>query len=416
MTVAVLALTIALASCGKGEDPNAAFCNETLACCTEPSGETSDPAACTNFVVPNRLGYRWDKLNHRISNWEFEHRPADQTCRADELYGNFIGGDFSTGEIGQDTPEIKYTGQPVSAADSSQFGAARVQVEATIGPDGRVEMTESFARDELNLRNYPCVVAIIEGFSFDTSIEQSEDYPENYDASHGYTSRGFGASANVTATDDSSIELTWGLRFEIGASPDREDHNEAIEHARVGGEIDVLLIGVADKDLLHTASKSYTLDYPEPEPLDEQTIEPATEEQQRLEITGTSGAGAGFHGFSSFDFLLSPDEDGTCANRRDCSGGELCMEDGQCEELYGPEGYYVRELTVDMTRSSYDDASGQAVFMVDGFASNSTTFIAFNGLRSTFEADVAWIQGIDAPEPIVIDETFETGETSHSLE
>jgi hypothetical protein len=416
-TVAVLAATVALTSCGEGEnDPNAAFCDETLACCTSPSGETSDPQACSSFIVPNRLGYRWDKLNHRISTWTTEHRPTHQTCRADELYGNFIGGDFSTGEIGQDTPEIKYTAQPIDADDTSQFGAARVQLEATIGPDGQIEMTESFSRDALNLRNYPCVVAIIEGFSFDSSVQQSHDYPEDYDAEHGYTSRGFGASANVTATDDSSIELTWALRFEIGASPDREDHNEAIEHARVGGKLDVLLVGVANKDLLHTGSKSYTLEYPEPEALEEQTIEPPTPDQQRLELSGKSGAGAGFHGFSSFDFLLSPVEDESCANRRDCSGGELCMDNGQCEDLYGPEGYYVRELTVDMSRSAYDDSTGEAVFMVNGYASNSTEFIAFNGLRSTFEANVAWIQGIDAPAPIVIEETFETGDTSYSLE
>ena len=371
--------------------------------------------ACTSFVVPSRLGYRWDQLNHRISNWETVQRPADSTCRATELYGNYIGGDFSTGETGQDTPLIKYTGQPIDAESTDNFGAARVQLEAIIGPEGTVEMTETFDRAEVGLEGYPCVVALIEGFSFDTSIEQSDDYPDDYDPAHGYTSRGFGASANIAATDERTITLDWSLRFEIGASPDREDHNTAIEHARVGGGLDVLLIGVASTDLLHTGSKSYSAEYPDPEPLEEQVIEPASEQEQRLELTGKAGAGAGFHGFSAFDFALSPEESG-CSNSRDCSGGEACMDNGQCEDLYGPEGYYIREMTLDLSRASYDDASGNAVFMVNGFASNSTEFIGFNGLRSTFTGDIAWVQGIDAPEPIVIDETFETGETTHPLD
>jgi hypothetical protein len=397
-TLTVLLLSSALISCGDDG----------------PTGPTSDPEACTSFVVPNRLGYRWDRLNHRISIWETEHRPDDGSCRANELYGNFVGGDFSTGETAEDAAFIKYSGQPVDAADSTSFGAARVTVGATIGPDGEVQMTETLSREELNLRNYPHFVTIIEGFAFDTSIEQSDDYPDNYDPAHGYTTRGFGASARIASRSKDSLELAWGLRFEIGASPDRERHNGAIEHAQVAGELDVLIVGVASDELVHTGSKSYTLEYPEPMPLEEQMHDPASADQQRMEMSGKSGAGAGFHGFTAFDFKLSPPNDGTCSTRRDCAGGDLCT-DGQCEGKYGPQGYYIREMTVDMTRESYDDSSGDAVFMVNGFASNSTEFIAFNALHSTFEADVAWVQGVPAQPPVIVDEEFETGETTYDL-
>lgn len=331
----------------------------------------------------------------------------DEECAPDQLDVDFIGGDFSTGESASDTPMLRFGYQRVNGK-AARARAARVSIDATVGPEGRVEGQETFSREALGLRGFDDVIAIIDGIAFDTNVAQPDSYPDDYDPAHGYTMRGFGAGVEVDSAEGDDIVVDWHLVFDAANSPDRASHNRAVAHARVGGTLDILLLGT-DAPVTRE-SHAYSQSHPDPEPLSDEVPPHPDEETQRFTVTGAAGKPLGIYGLGSFEFGLTIA--GTCDN---CSVVDSCGEDGFCTNA-GPEpGEYLREIAVAVTLDTYDEDSGEAVFLVDGYLSGASTFIANYAMEYNFTADVVWAQIPVDVEAQRLEETFETGSATFDL-
>jgi hypothetical protein len=222
-------------------------------------------------------------------------------------------------------------------------------------------------------------------------VPQTADYPEDYCPRLGFTSRGLGVSVTVEDVNPERLTLAYEVRFEHGPA-DRPDMNAAIPLAWGGATVDVLLLGVTGRDV-HEGEVDYRLEYPGDyiyPNWGDTTLDHATPEQQRITLNGASGMGVGLFGLTAFDFLLEPDEEGA--------------------------GYYVRELSARLSLESYDDTSGTAHFLLDGFASNTSSFVAFYAMRHHFAGRMAWVQVAGAESPSDFTQTFDTGQTPIPLE
>lgn len=383
---------------------------------------TVDPRPCSSAVIPNRLGLAWGELNHRYSVLDLQlGETSSEDCLPEHLEAEFIGGPYSgsSGNSGSggidDTPILEYGFQTRDPADEGVPDVAFVRrsFERTFDATSGLEETRTFTRESLRMRGYENVVVLIEGFRIDTDVEQTEDYPDDYNPAHGYTVRGLGASADVTAVTDGEIDLHYQLRFEPGPSPDRENLNRAVQHARVSGRLDVLLIGLSDAP---TASDSvnYRVEYPEPKVAEDDDFPPAPKEKRRVVLEGTPDRPRGFWGIGAFDFDLSPRID--CTSDRDCPAGERCLETGECTDELGEPGFYLRELSVDIALEEYDRDEGTAAFLFDGYASNATNLVGFWPMRSDFVGTVRWIQAENASPQTRYESEFETGRADFAFD
>ena len=376
--------------------------------------EGGDPDACTSFVVPQQIGFRWLKWNHRISTWDARLDAPAEGCLADSLSLDFVGGNFSTGETASDAPRMFYRYQPVADAPRARVAAARVSVEELMEADGVASGEIVIDRAEANIEGYAGAIALIEGFAFDTSVEQGPDYPDDYDPSHGYTTRGFGMSVEVTAIDESTVTVAYNLRFESGLSNDRPDLNGAMPFAQVGANLDILLLA-HDGVEPQFGGVDYRLEYPEPMLGVDQEIEPAAVEDTRVTLQGEPGGPRGLIGLRSFDFALDPDPNCEGAAEDYCPAGETC-EAGTCTTNNGEIGHYVRELTVGARFEDYDPESGTLNALLEGYADASSLLLAFYALRYDFNGELAWLQVEGGDEPVQVTECFDTGEHGFPLE
>lgn len=393
----------------------AAGCGEGASPPSHADGPSLDEDACPSFVVPQRMGFRWNKLNHRVSLWSLRLARPDDTCRADALESGCIGGNFSTGEgIGvEDNPSLRYGFQLHDSPEPRPLGAAHRTFEATIDSDGIVEKTVTLQRDALELEHYDRIVPLLGGWEFETDVEPSDDYPDDYDPARGYTMAGIGASVEALDVTETEVQLRYRLRFRPGASDDRIEHNRAVPRARIGAELDVLLIG-APSNRVRTGSTSYELAYETPEPREE-PLARAPPEQTRIALSGQSGGPRGIWGLQSFDFQF--DAELTCNRDGDCPDGDSCrLETSSCRETYGPPGFYLRELSAALSLRDYDRSSGRAIFDFDGFASNTSDFVSYYPLHSTFTGRMAWFQVEGSADPVRGERSVETGRTSFELD
>ena len=376
-------------------------------------GPLYDPQACDDFVVLQQFGLGWGLLNHRISTWDV--RLDDDECRAERAEIVHIGGDFSTGDSPTGTDDVPFVKVGWQRADTNveQVGVARVSIDATVGPDGRVDGTTTYRRTELDLRHYPRVVAIIDGIGFETGVEQTDEYPEEYDPAHGYTIRGFGAGVEVESSSVNEITLGWDFHFQVENSPDRPKHNAAVEFARVGARIDVLLVGVRGA-AVHERNVDYEMSYPPPVPLEDQQIDPPDPSKTAIEIDGEDGGPNGIWGISRFDFQYA--FDGSCENDRECIFADTCADDGYCTLSRDTPGEYLREVTVTLRQDAYDRESGVGAFTLEGYTSNASRFVANFALEYTFSGGMVWIQAEGGGTAEQVEEEFETGEHTVPLD
>ena len=371
-------------------------------------------SACEQFTVPHGFELHWEWFNHRISYMKM--RPSKrENCQPTHLDAGFVGGSFSTGAFFEDTPHISYMYQPVRSQDPAKMIASRVTLSADIGPDGTVSGSKYISRRQTGLDNYDQVVALIEGISFHTGVEQESEYPTKYNPSNGYTMRGIGARARVTALTPDEIELDYGLKFETGIAPDwRPNMNKARQHARVRGHLDVLLVGFNDVPV-HRNKISYDVAYPEPT-FGNREQEPPNGDRITQTMTGQRNEPAGMVGLSQWEFDMEFPID--CDEDSDCPGGETCVVDkARCTNDQGPLGDYIKTLQVSVRQTDFDPQSGQATFEVVGYASNSSTGIVFAPLEYQFDAEIVWAQTTGAADPRqIVRNRFNTGETTIELE
>lgn len=378
-----------------------------------PTGPAHDEDACTQFIVPQAMGLGWGRLNHRMSTWSVR---TDRTqCEAKQLQVTHIGGDFSTGDFAADDPSVRFAWQEVST-EVTQVGVARVTIPAVVGPEGVVTVSETFDREELELRHYPTVVAVIDGLRFETAVEQSHpDYPSGYDPALGYTMRGFGVGVRVTTATAENIAVEADFRFDPANSPDRPNLNEAIEFAEVGAQLDVLLIGVAGVPV-HDGEVEYSMSYPKPERLVDQEIEPPDDEMTLVTVNGAADGAAGFFGLARFDYQFQ--FDGSCETTMDCAdfAQETCEDDGFCSFGGEEPGEYIRNVTVGVQMRDYDPEAGVADFQLQGYASNASRFVANFALEYDFSGRLIWVQAGEVSEQKQLEETFSTGDATFPLE
>lgn len=370
--------------------------------CSEVTPQTYDRNACQEFIVPHAFGLAWTNLNHRISEWKI--RPSHEDCLADELFVRHVGGDFSTGDAfgSTDDPILTFGYQQVRA-DRQEVGVARVSLKGVVGPDGVWTVEETYNRSALNLRHYKNVSAVIEGLTFDTDTAQLPSFPSDYNAAHGYTMRGFGASAEVSDLSSEQISVLVSTQFQTGDAADRPELNVARQVAQIETSIDVLLIATAENVEVETASHELSQTFGKPEPLEDLEIPdpPIADQRVDLEIDPTSG----FRGISKFhyDFNFVP----TCENDGECLLSKTCLPAGVCR-VDRPIGDYLREIRVVL--DSDDDG-----LLFNGYASNSSTFLTFFGLDYRFTGDVVWINSEVEKSESTISESFKTGTKTFGL-
>lgn len=364
-------------------------------------------ADCAEIVVPQGFALGWKRFNHRMSKWGISL--GGESCEAAELEVTHVGGLFSKSPVLDDTPWVRLNYQ--RAKTGGGIAAARVSLQDIVGPAGRTRGTARFSIADLGLEGYSHYVAFIEGIRFDTGVPQSDDYPLLYNPKRGYTTRGIGASVDV-GVDGDELVLDYELIFETGRTPERIFMNSALPYARVGTGMEVLILA-ADSVPVTRGSVSYEMEHERPTPFVDPRLPSADEKLQAVAVSGEPHAPRGLWGIQRFRFALDFDSD--CETDDDCSVGE-CNAEKKCDVGIGRLGEYIREFSVGVSLADFDEATGKARFLVDGYASNASSLLAFYPLRYEFQGGFAWVQTGDVHAPRGIETTFETGTARFALE
>jgi len=356
-------------------------------------GPTPDPAATPCAVVTTGMGLRWEKLNHRVS-W-MRLAPVQEGCQVpSNLDVAFIGGDFTTGDVMMDVPELFYAATGLSGAGSVGAHAGSVTFTLT-APDeeatGLVDVDLVLAR----LTGFTTYVVLVTGFEIRTDVPQTDAYPDNgYDPAHGYTTRGHGVGVSEPVVSGDDLTFTARLRVAWGPS-DREDMNEALAYATAEGVVHYLVLGITG-GAVSSVENGYRLAYDPPVPLIEQVIAPPATEDIRVDVPVDPALPVLVPGWRSFDLRLDPD--GTAAS-----------------DAGGPVGYYLRGWSVDA--KVVDHRSDEATLEISGYASNASGFIAYYPLVMDFQGMVTLIQLPEAVTATQVElfESFDTGTESFPI-
>ena len=388
LVAACVAASLMLASCGD-ETPAARY----------------DPNACAQWSALQGFSLRWERFNHRVSKLAIGMTPVD-ACGADSVAATFVGGDWTTGDVATDTPTVEVSATRVHAT-REQLGVFRTVVDVAVDASGAATRTVTVDRREAHLLGYPALTATIDGLALDTDVPQDEGYPADYSPALGYTTRGAGVRVEVVDLGPDAATLRVDVRYEHGAS-DREDMNRALQVARSRVAVGVAIVGTAAPAV--RADVSYQLSYPRQRAGVDPEHARATGAQTAVAIAAprrTSERGTA--AFTAIDWTLTAPV--TCTPQERCPTGDTCV-DGECAGVYGPAGFYLRELgaTVGVQSATPDGVA----LTVDGFASNASRAIAYFALTHDFSAQVAWFD-VDAAAPVSVGGAFETGEATFTL-
>lgn len=307
-------------------------------------------------VVWTGFNYTWDLLSHRIALNEVTVEEDGSLSLA------LIGGDWSTGSTFSDVPTYRVRYQNVSARGLIiEHGST----ELRLGTSGEATASASISNAQiLDMEN---AIVVLRGYAIDTDIEQSADYPEDYDPALGYTSRGFGfalSELDEAGNFDVDVALRWGPQ-------DREDMNNAIEHAQSDVVISWTAIGFSGE--LSSERISSTVDYPWDPPYTEHEALGA----DALPIT--IGGENGFLGLRSLDLLIV-DQDGS------------------------NEGCYLRRFGLEAIQS---EAGTPEHAVADGTNSSAFEEIA---VQFTASADLIWAELADRDASVEVVELSGTHE------
>ncbi len=239
------------------------------------------PGEPVHALILTGWEYEWELLSHRVSLIRVE---VNQDGAVDL---GLIGGSYTTGDDMTDTPYYRLTYADIGVPGASYADASGGW---TMGPDPTGTTTLSTpAPDGCDQE----IAVFLNGFSINTDIPQTGEYPEDYDEALGYTSNGFGFALGepVLADGTLSVDVTATVRW---APQDREDMNGAIPFAQTGVSAHVLF--VCFQGDLAAAQASGSAGYPFDPPYTDQ--EPLV---QTFDAAGK--ANDGVLGISGFDLL-----------------------------------------------------------------------------------------------------------------
>ncbi|MDP2308229.1 MAG: hypothetical protein Q8P18_19580 [Pseudomonadota bacterium] len=229
--------------------------------------------------------YEWETLSHRISYLRIGLKDDSS------LELGLVGGDWSTGSTFTDVPYYRVRYQRVVGAGVQVVrGTATLQVGPE--PDG----STTLVLDGMDLPPNATLVAVIDGFSIDTDVPQSDEYPPDYDAAFGYASNGFGLSLGDPERDGSDVRIPVAATIRWGPQ-DREDMNAAIPYAVTAVTVDVALIAFSGELEVLPVAGSRPYEFQE-RPF---TDQPPMEIPAQFE----GGAREGFVAWRSFDLQLN---------------------------------------------------------------------------------------------------------------
>ena len=330
------------------------------------------PGEPVHALVLSGWEYEWEQLSHRVSLLRVD---LQQDATADIA---LIGGSYTTGQDASDTPNYR-----IGWSDIGVPGATFTEAngEWVVGPEGSSTVALLVEAPE-NCEN---VTAYLNGFSIETDIPQSADYPADYDPALGYTSNGFGFSLSEPTNTDGvlAVDATASIRW---APQDREDMNAAIPFAQTGVSARVLFACYAGDTVTVTVSGS--ADYP---------FEPAYTEQPPMIVPlDASGDAAGAA------------SDGVLGN----TGFNL---DAAFTNVDGSDaGDYLRSFGMELTGA--DDGEGRWTGTTTAQITNSS-LIEFGDLLASFSASYTRIGVRGAvTEMHTVEGTHTVGETTINLE
>lgn len=339
---------------------------------------------CQTIVAPDRFGASWKRLNHRIAAFEARLVELDD-CDASAAHLGLRGGAFANGKFFNDDAKATFAARRIR---TEQIRGARFTV-ATTFENGLAVETVHVSREALGLDDAENIVAMIGGVKFDTGVEQTESFRQTgYDADLGFTLRGFGAGARVRSANADEIVVEYRLQFEPGAAPDRGRHNRAIRYARIRGELDVVLLAVADVPV-RIVNHGYSMFYERPG-LGNIDQPVPNGSKVSVEAEGTAGEPRGFAGIGDFRFDLKFGK--KCSVDSECPDGSCVASHKRCAGEFGLAGDYLQALSVSVGVRGFNPANGRAVLEATGYASNSSDSIAFRPLAYDFSTRLVWVQ------------------------
>ncbi|MEL6343412.1 MAG: hypothetical protein AAFV53_09770 [Myxococcota bacterium] len=321
----VLMIALLFVACGDKDE-------DTAEVIPEVTGPEREGVVWTGF------NYTWDILSHRIAL-------TRTILEADGSYSlGMIGGDWSTGGTFSDDPLYRVRHQQVTAQG---FAVVHGQTELVVGPDGIGSVTAT-VRDETVLSMSEQVV-VLRGFDINTNIEQSAEYPKDYDPALGYTSRGVSFGVSTPTVTDGALEFTVNTEIRWGPQ-DRSDMNNAIPHAQTAVVVAWTAIGFEGE--LNRQTVTETVAYP---------YEPSYSEHPEVSLPLNSGKAPGVLAIRSFDLVID-------------------AQDGS------DDGVYLRALGFEAKQ----DVSGVATEAVA--AGSNSSLIEEVGIDFTPTAEVLWLR------------------------
>lgn len=246
--------------------------------CTKVGTDTGDSALINGptHTIWSGWNHSWEMLSHRVSLIDVKPGPPG------EATSGILGGDWSTGDTWSDEVNHRIHQQHVTG---HELTAESGSVTLTVPPEGATATT----RIEMN----DAQIAILNGFSINTDIAQSDAYPTDYDPALGYTSRGF--ALGVTLTDDGQVEVTADVRW---GPQDRDAMNRALAVADT--EVTVHFMVLSTPAAVQTARFTATQELEHEPPYSEQAGA-----EQALNWTGFGVAGV-----ASFALMLNETDGG----------------------------------------------------------------------------------------------------------
>ena len=339
----------------------------------------------SRVVALQAADWAWEGFNHRVSQlgvWP----TLSETGELASAELTFVGGDFTTGAIAEDDALV-------SARWVSMAAGQAVWLDVRAMVPSSEELVQRIDISQLRpLWGDADVVAALVGVRFNTGVEQSDTYPEGYDPSLGFTSRGFGVFATLDATrQPDAVEVS--IRFEHGLAEDevlRADMNAAMPFAQTEAEIRIVLFTPANSAPSEVFSHEFQFEQPGDPPRFTTALQPEPTDELRNFVTAAPGAPAGNVALSGFNLKFF----------NHCEPGDDCYGQGECNEVCEFQGFapgeYIRRFAVGVETVQCSENPDTCQFRFAAHAGNESQGPVFLSMRYEAVGRFTWVADPDA--------------------